>query len=170
MAGHALSVDREFTCNYTAEEYGIIVGIMSIMPRTAYQQGINRQWLRKTRYDFYFPEFANLSEQAVTQAELYATNSATDNDNLFGYQGRYDEMRYKPDQVCGQMRTVFDYWHLGRKFTSAPLLNAQFIECNPDKRIFAAPTEPGIIAQVGNIIRASRPLPIQSNPGLIDHN
>lgn len=170
LAGHGIAVDRTFAASYTAQEYGLIIGIMSVMPRSAYQQGIDRQWLRRNRYDFYFPEFANLSEQAIERAELYASNVEAENKTIFGYQGRFDEMRVKRNMVCGYMRDTFDYWHLGRKFVSAPGLNEEFIKCVPSKRIFAVQDEPGLIVNVGNRIKAIRPLPIQSQPGLIDHN
>ena len=170
LAGHGIAVDRTFAASYTAQEYGLIIGIMSVMPRSAYQQGIDRQWLRRNRYDYYFPEFANLSEQAIERAELYASNVEAENKTIFGYQGRFDEMRVKRNMVCGYMRDTFDYWHLGRKFVSAPGLNSEFIKCVPSKRIFAVQNEPGLIVNVGNRIKAIRPLPIQSQPGLIDHN
>ena len=139
------------------------------MPRTSYQQGINRQWLKQTKYDFYFPEFANLSEQAVTNQEIYAQATADDG-KIFGYQGRYDELRVKQSLVCGQMRNTFDYWHLGRKFDNLPKLNSDFVTCKPSKRIYAVQNEPGLIVSVANLIKAVRPLPVQSEPGLIDHN
>lgn len=170
MAGHGVSASSTFCGKYRATEHGLIMGIMSIMPRTMYQQGMDRQWLRRSRYDFYFPEFANLSEQAILNCELYATADEATNKAIFGYQGRYDEMRTKRNMVCGQMRSTFDYWHLGRIFSSQPALNESFIQCVPDKRIFAAPTEPGFIVQFANLIKAWRPIPIQSDPGLIDHN
>nr|WAE43393.1 MAG: major capsid protein [Microviridae sp.] len=170
MAGHGITVDKNFCASYHAKEYGLVMGIMSVMPRTAYSQGINRQWLRNTKYDFYSPEFANLSEQAIIRAELYATAVQAENQTIFGYQGRYDEMRYKPSKYSGQMRSTFNYWHLGRIFGSAPLLNQSFIDCVPDKRIFAVTTVPGLIVNVGNRIRAVRPLPVSAEPGLIDHN
>lgn len=170
MAGHGLSADRSYIAKYHAQEFGVIVGIMSIMPRTSYMQGVDRQWLRRSRFDFYSPEFANLSEQAIERAELYCTNVEAENTTVFGFQGRYDEMRYKRSLICGAMRGTFDYWHLGRKWNSAPLLNAAFIKCEPSKRIFAVQNEPGLIVNVGNNIRALRPLPIMSNPGFIDHN
>lgn len=72
--------------------------------------------------------------------------------------------------VCGQMRDTYDYWHLGRQFTSKPLLNASFIECVPRKDIFAAQSEPAMIIQFGNLIKAIRPLPRMAEPGLIDHH
>ena len=120
MAGHGISVNGGHCGRYHAVEYGLIIGIMSIMPRTMYQQGIERQWLRKTVYDHYFPEFAHLSEQEVYQAEIYAGDLDSENGKVFGFQGRFNEMRSKQNQMVGEMRTTFDYWHLGRKFTSAP--------------------------------------------------
>lgn len=172
QAGHGVSGSATYAGSYTAQEYGLVLGIMSVMPRSAYQQGIDRQWLRQTKYDFYFPEFANLSEQAIERVEIFASNVEAENKTIFGYQGRYDEMRVKKSMVCGLMRTTLDYWHLGRQFLTAPELNSQFIECNPasTKRIFAVQDEPGLIVNFGNIIKAIRPLPIQSEPGLIDHN
>lgn len=170
LAGHGISVNSQFCGKFRVEEFGLIIGIMSIMPVPAYQQGINRQWLRRSRFDFPFPEFVNLSEQGIEMAELYATDDALENTTLFGYQGRYDELRYKPNMVCGLMRTDFAHWHLGRIFSApGPALNSDFIECVPDKRIFAVPSEPGFIATVGNIIKAIRPIPIQAEPGLMDH-
>lgn len=174
LAGHGISVCDQFCGKYRAQEYGLIMGIMSVMPRSSFNsQGVNRQWLRATRYDFYFPEFANLSEQAIVNGELCARNNdATHNAGIFGYQGRYDEMRVKQNLVCGNMRSTFDYWHMAREFdpASPPALNQAFIECVPRKDIFAVPAEPGMIVQFGNIIKAIRPLPIMSQPGLIDHN
>jgi hypothetical protein len=173
QAGHAISVGGNYAGSYHALEYGLIIGLLSVMPRTAYQQGINRQWLRRSRYDFYFPEFAHLSEQAVERCELYATDVEADNLTIFGYQGRYDEMRTKDSIICGEMRSSapasFDYWHLARYFSSPPLLNSDFIVCNPRKDIFAVPSVPGLIVNFSNLILAYRPLPYMSDPGLMDH-
>ena len=87
LAGHAISLSDAYCGKYHANEYGLIMGIMSVMPVPSYQQGINRQWLRRTKYDFYFPEFSNLSEQAIENAEICATSSSTHNTGIFGYQG-----------------------------------------------------------------------------------
>ena len=175
LAGHGLSVNEAYCGSYNVQEYGLILGMFSVMPRPSYQQGINRQWLRRTRYDFFFPEFQNLSEQAIENAEIMALDAdATHNTGIFGYQGRYDEMRYKPNMVVGEMRDTFDYWHLGRVFDALtpPVLNSDFVECNPDdcKRVFAVQDVPGLMVQFANIIKAFRPLMIQAEPGLIDHN
>ena len=171
LAGHGITVDRQYIAKYTSSEFGLIMGLMSIMPKPAYQQGINRQWLRETKYDFYFPEFANLSEQPIMKGEIFVTdNGVVENKAIFGYQGRYDEMRYKPNMIHGTLRDTMKYWHLGRIFAETPVLNESFLECDPRNDIFAVPSEPGFIINYANKIRAIRPLPVQSNPGLIDHN
>ena len=113
-AGHGIGINAGHVGSYYVQEYGLILGLMYVVPKPAYSQGINRQWLYKTKEEFYFPEFAHLSEQAIERAEIYATNVEADNQTIFGYQGRYDEMRYKPNMVCSEMRTVFDYMHLSR--------------------------------------------------------
>lgn len=168
LVGHGLGVGESYIAKYHAQEYGLIMGIMSVMPKPAYQQGINRQWLRRSKFDFYFPEFANLSEQAIEMVEVYAQGTEALNRKIYGYQGRYDEMRVKSSMVCGLMRTDLDTWHLGRRFAAEPALNSSMIECIPTKRVFAVVDEPGLIVNV-NKIRAIRPLPVQSNPGLMDH-
>jgi len=171
MGGHGLSASRGFAASYKVEEFGVIIGLMSVMPRSAYQQGVDRQWLRRSRYDFYSPEFANLSEQAIERGELYATGVDAENRTVFGFQGRYDELRVKRNMVCGLFRTDFKFWHLGRIFASAPLLNSTFIKSTDIRKdIFAVPSQPAMMVHVGNMIQAVRPLPYASNPGLIDHN
>lgn len=169
MAGHGVSINSKYISKYRVQEFGVIMGIMSIMPKPVYQQGINRQWLRNTRYDFYFPEFAHLSEQGIIRAEIFCDTDSNHNNALFGYQGQYDEMRIKQNMVCGDFRDTYDYWHMSRQFASYPTLNSQFLQCIPRKDCFAAPSEPGVLVQFGNIIKAIRPMPGMANPGLIDH-
>lgn len=169
MGGHGISVNRQQAGTYNVLEHGLIMGLLSIMPEPTYQQGINRQWLRETKYDFFWPEFVNLSEQAIERVEIYASAVESENKTLFGYQGRYDELRYKPSMVAADFRDVFNYWHLGRIFSSPPALNEDFIQCLPQKRIFAVQSEPGFMVQIRNIIKAIRPLPVIAEPGMIDH-
>lgn len=171
LAGHGIGVSDAYCGKYKVKEFGVIIGIMSIMPKPVYMQGINRQWLKSTKYDYYFPEFANLSEQAVTNAEIFVTDgNAATNTTVFGFQGRYDELRTKQSMICGLMRTDFDYWHMARDFAVVPTLNSTFVTCNPTKRIFAVEAEPGLMVSFANIIKAFRPLPLSAEPGLIDHN
>lgn len=166
MAGHGISASRTYVGSYTAVEYGLCLGLLSVMPTAKYQQGINRQWLRRTKFDFLFPQFTNLSEQAIEGAEVYAVNGdATENRKVWGYNEVYDELRAMPSKICGKMRSVFNYWHLARIFDSKPALNSDFIKCNPSKRIFAVPSEDGFIFNVSNIVRAVRPLPKYGTPG-----
>jgi hypothetical protein len=172
LAGHGITISDSYCGKYHVQEFGLIIGLMSVMPRSAYSQGINRQWIKRTKYDFFFPEFQNLSEQAIENCEICATTSSTHNTGVFGYQGRYDELRTKQSMICGQLRDTFDYWHLGRQFDtgSPPALNASFVQCAPRKDIFAVPSEPGLIVSFGNVIKAIRPLSVIAEPGLIDHN
>ena len=174
LAGHGLGATSDYICTFTSKEFGYIIGLASWMPKPSYQQGVNRMFTRKTKFDFYFPEFAHLSEQAVTNGEIYATGTAKDSE-IFGYQGAYNEMRYAPSFNCADMRDTFSYWHLGRIFSSAPNLNAGFLTTNSAydggirKDIFASRNEPGLLVQFANIIKAIRPLPVYGTPGFVDH-
>ncbi len=174
LAGHGLGATSDYICTFTSKEFGYIIGIASWMPKPSYQQGVNRIFSRKTKFDFYFPEFAHLSEQAVSNGEIYATGTERDK-QIFGYQGAYNEMRYSPSFNCADMRYTFSYWHLGRIFDSPPNLNAGFLTTNSAydggirKDIFASKNDPGLIVQFANIVKAIRPLPVYGTPGFIDH-
>ncbi len=175
LAGHGLGAMSDFICSYTAKEFGYIIGIASWMPKPSYQQGVNRIFSRCTKYDFYFPEFAHLSEQAVTKGEIYATGDNDHDNSIFGYQSAYAEMRYMPSINCSDMRDTFSYWHLGRIFNSDPSLNAGFLTTNSSysggirKDIFAVQNQPGLIVNFANVVNAIRPLPVYGTPGFIDH-
>ncbi len=180
FAGHGISYSSNFIDGYKVKEFGIVVGLMSIMPKSTYFQGINRQWLRRSRFDFYFPEFANLSEQGIFNAEIFVRDDTTDPDNdfvdtvngeVFGFQGNNDEMRIKQNMVTGMMRDTFDYWHLARKFANPPELNEDFITVKADdfKRVFAVQDEDPFIVNFRNILNVDRPMPAIPDPGLIDH-
>ncbi|MDR2964475.1 MAG: hypothetical protein LBU88_01725 [Treponema sp.] len=174
MAGHGISADSNYISSYRVQEPGLIMGLMSIMPRTMYQQGIDRVWLKDSKYDHYFPVFANLSEQAVYFEELY--NFAPDLvDRVIGYQGRYDEYRFKRNTVHGMFRDEFEYWQLARKFSSAPTLNADLVAPNEAerfamKRPLASHVDPMFLISFGNKCHVTRPMPFMAEPGLIDHN
>lgn len=174
LAGHGLGATTDLICDYTCKEFGYIIGIASYMPKPSYQQGVPRMFSRNNRYDFYFPEFAHLSEQAVHKGEIYATGTAADTE-IFGYQGCYNEMRHMSSINCADMRDSFKYWHLGRIFNDSPSLNAGFLTTNSKysggirKDIFASQNEPGLLVQYGNLITAVRPLPVYGTPGFVDH-
>jgi hypothetical protein len=168
MAGHGISNRTGRVGSYRVREHGIVMSLLFIRPEAIYEQGVDRQWVFDSRYDFYSPEFAHLSEQEVLRGELYATGTDTENLTVLGYQARWDELRQARNMVCGKMRMNqgFDHYHMSRQFSSAPALNSDLIECNPRKDIFAAPSEPGFILDVGNIIRCTRLMPYKGTPGL----
>lgn len=170
MTGHGIGAGKSHIGSYYATEYGLILGLLSVMPSQSYMQGVNRQWLRKTRYDFYNPVFANLSEQKIMKGEVYYTGTSAD-ETGFGFQGMYDELRYKPNLVCGALRTDLFDWTMARKFDTVPELNEAFIEQSPEdmKHIFIEQTRPKILVQHLNKIRAVQPMPYHAQPGLIDH-
>lgn len=161
MAGHGVSYGNGRKFSYRAQEHGWIMGIINVQPVTAYQQGLHRMYSRNDRLDYYWPSFANIGEQAVLNKEVYVDQAGTQ-DDTFGYVPRYAEYKYVNSRVAGEMATTLDFWHLGRKFSTAPALNQTFIECDPDDndRIFAVQDgSHEIYAHVYNKIGAVRPMP-----------
>jgi hypothetical protein len=171
---HSLAQGHGFTQSFT--EHGHIIGLVSVRADLTYQQGLRRMWSRSTRYDFYFPAFAMLGEQAVLNKEVYCDGSANDA-AAFGYQERWSEYKYNPSQITGLFRSTsagtIDGWHLAQKFTALPTLNATFIaDTPPVSRVVAV----GAAANGQQLLfdsffqnRITRPMPLYSVPGLIDH-
>lgn len=155
-------------------EHGYIFGFVCARADLTYQQGINKMWLRSTVYDFYWPTFAHLGEQAIELREIYAQGSESDT-TVFGYQERYAEYRYKPSQITGKFRSsvtggTLDMWHLSQFFSSAPTLNEEFILENPPiERVIAVPSEPEFLLDIGFRYSTVRPMPMFGTPGLVDH-
>jgi len=155
-------------------EHCVILGMVNIRADLNYQQNIPRMFNRSTRFDFYWPSLAHLGEQAVLSKEIFFDDTAGDED-VFGYQERFAEYRYKPSTLTGQMRsnhpTSLDTWHLAQDFgVTRPLLNAAFIEENPPiDRVIAVPSEPEFLFDAFFDYRCVRPMPTYSVPGLIDH-
>jgi hypothetical protein len=155
-------------------EHGYIFGFVCARSDLTYQQGINKMWLRSTVYDFYWPTFAHLGEQAIELREIYAQGTEADT-TVFGYQERYAEYRYKPSQITGKFRSsvvggTLDKWHLSQFFKNAPALNEEFIVENPPiERIIAVPSEPEFLLDIGFRYTTVRPMPMFGTPGLVDH-
>jgi len=172
--GTYLAQGHGFTQSFT--EHGHIIGLVSVRADLTYQQGIRKFWNRSTRYDFYFPAFAMLGEQSVLNKELYCDGSANDT-AVFGYQERWAEYRYNPSQITGLLKSTsagtIDPWHLAQKFTSLPTLNSTFIQDTPPvSRIVAvgaAANGQQFLFDAFFDIKAVRPMPMYSVPGLIDH-
>ena len=138
-----------------------------------YQQGVERFWSRQTRYDFYWPALAHLGEQAILNKEIYVQGTSAD-DEVFGYQERYAEYRFKPSRITGlfssENPTSLDVWHLSQDFGALPALNTSFIQDDPPiDRIIAVPSEPHFLLDVWLDFKCDRPMPVYSVPGLIDH-
>jgi len=173
--GTALASGHGFSQSFT--EHGIILGLCSIRADLTYQQGLRKMWSRRTRYDYYFPAFAMLGEQAVLRKEIYMTGDSASDETVFGYQERWAEYRYNPSEITGQFRSTYsaplDAWHLAQHFTAAPTLNSQFIQDQPPvDRVVAVGEEADgqqflLDCFFRNIV--ARPLPMYSVPGLIDH-
>ncbi len=176
-AAYSLTAFNEsmFTKSFT--EHGYIIGLACIRTEHTYQQGIERFWSRKKMLDYYFPTLANLGEQAILNKEIYAQGNATD-DEAFGYQEAWAEYRYKPSRVSGAMRsnyqTTLDAWHYADKYTQQPILSSEWIDetsANIDRTLAVqSATEDQFIADFYFACEATRPMPLYSIPGLIDHH
>lgn len=165
MAGHGVSVNQGNSGFFDVPEHGIIMGIMSVMPEPSYMQGVPRQFLKiNSPTELYWPQFANLGEQATYNAEIYAFS--TQQLDEFGYLPRYTEFKHMPSRTAGEFQTSLDFWTMARKFANAPALNAQFIECDPTHRVFAvtSPTVDKLYCQIYHKIQAKRPMPFYGTP------
>lgn len=155
-------------------EHGYVFGFCCARADLTYQQGINRMWTRSTVYDWYWPTFAHLGEQAILLKEIYATGDTKQDNSVFGYQERYAEYRYKPSVICGKFRSNIkgnlDVWHLSQYFKTAPKLSPEFIQEDvPIGRIIAVPSEPQFLIDIGFKYTTVRPMPMFGTPGLVDH-
>jgi len=169
--GTALASGHGFNMSFT--EHCVIIGLASVRADLTYQQGLDRMFSRSTRFDFYWPALAHIGEQAVLNKEIFAQGTAAD-DEVFGYQERYAEYRYKPSKITGIMRSnaagTLDAWHLSQDFATLPVLDSTFIvEDPPVDRVIAVPSEPHFIMDGFFQLRCARPMPVYSVPGLIDH-
>lgn len=168
MAGHGVSVGSSNYVSYRAEEHGYIIGIMSVMPKTAYQQGVPKHWKKLDKFDYYWPSFANIGEQPIYNEELYHENTPRDAE-VFGYTPRYAEYKYLPSTVHGTFRTSLNFWHMGRIFdaTDKPVLNADFIECDATEveRVFNVPEgQEHLYVYLHNEVKATRLMPYFGTP------
>lgn len=156
-------------------EHGCVIGIISIRADLTYQQGMRKDWSRLTRYDYYWPVFSHLGEQAILNREIYCQGDGVAADAaVFGYQERWAEYRYLPSMISGVFRSTatltLDAWHLAQKFTSLPTLNTTFIqETPPISRVVAVTSQPQFIFDCYCRNRVTRPMPMYSVPGLVDH-
>lgn len=173
LGAYGVCAPRGHGFTYSATEHVLLVGLVCVRADLNYQQGMERMWSRQTRLDYFWPALAHLGEQAVLNKEIYAQGTG-DDDDVFGYQERFAEYRYKPSQITGLFRSnatgSLDAWHLAQDFGSLPVLNDEFIvEDAPFSRIEAVPTEPDFLLDCFFQYACVRPMPVYSIPGLIDH-
>lgn len=177
VVGMSLTTDShsDFTKSFT--EHGFIIGVMVARYDHTYQQGLNRLWSRKDKFDYYWPVFANIGEQAIKNKEIYAQGNSTD-DEVFGYQEAWAEYRYKPNQVTGEMRSQYaqslDVWHLADDYSKLPSLSAEWIQEDGKTidRVLAVSSDLAnqFFADIYVKNYCTRPMPMYSIPGLIDHH
>lgn len=164
-----------FTKSFTEHEF--IIGLACIRTDNTYQQGIERLWSRKTRFDYYWPSLANIGEQAILNKEIYAQGNAAD-EEAFGYQEAWADYRYKPSRVSGAMRSNYaqslDAWHYAEYYTTQPILGTTWIDesrVNVNRTIAVQDElEDQFICDFYFNMEMARPMPIYSIPGLIDHH
>ena len=165
VAGEGGGFHRSFT------EHGIILGLASCRADLEYQQGVEKGWLRKNKYDFAWPLFAHLGEEEVRNIEIYASGDPEVDNATFGFQERYASYRHKPGRITGRFRSKstvpLDYWHWAQDFENLPVLDSTFIEENPPfERSIAVTSEPHLQADIWFDYKCIRPLPVYSTPGI----
>lgn len=162
-----------FTKSFT--EHGFIMGLAVVRTDQTYQQGIERMWSRKSRYDYYWPVLANIGEQAILNKEIYAQGDTVD-EEAFGYQEAWADYRYKPSKVTGLFRSnaaqSLDAWHYAQDYNKLPTLSTAWMEQNDTemKRTLAVQSQPDFIADFYFMNKTTRCMPVYSIPGLIDHH
>lgn len=174
LAGKGIAVNSTPSFKRKFKEHGYIIGILSIMPKPSYQQGCPREYMKFSKFDFYFPEFDHLGEQPIYEREIFdSPKDVTSNDKVFGYTPRYAEYRYNPNRVCGEFRDTLAFWHLGRSFANAPALNASFItpkqELERLNSVFAVTDSSNspFLLQILNDVKAIRPMSKYGTPKLL---
>jgi len=174
--GAAATATDQHSFSYNATEHGYIIGLVHATAEISYQQGLHKMWTRQTRYDFYWPVFAHLGEQAILSQELYVTGENARDKDVFGYQERWAEYRHRPSRITGLFKSTsagnIDPWHLAQRFTAQPLLNDAFIQDTPPlARVLAAGTAAnGLQILFDSVfkIKTTRAMPMFSVPGMLD--
>ena len=176
-AAYSLTGDNSDSFTKSFTEHGLIIGLCCVRTEHTYQQGIEHMWSRKKRFDYYWPALANIGEQAILNKEIYAQGNDQD-EEAFGYQEPWAEYRYKPSRISGALRSTYgqplDAWHYGDKYSSLPILSDAFIKETPvniDRTLAVqSSVEDQFIADFFFTNICTRPMPIYSIPGLIDHH
>lgn len=158
MYGHGIMSMRSNRFKFFAEEHGVIISLMSVLPHNMYSDGVDRMWLKTTKDEFYQKELNAIGMQEIYNAELFVDKPETQK-AVFGYQDRYNEYRHAMSKIHGDFRKTMDYWHLARQFDSLPVLNASFVKAQPSKRIFAEQTSNCLWVMAKHNLKALRCMP-----------
>lgn len=161
MRGHGIAAMQSNRYRKYIPEYGFVISVMVIRPKTSYQDGVHKMWLRRVKEDYFQPELQHIGMQAIQNQEIYAKSA--NRSGVFGFQDRYDEYRFMFDQATGELRDTLDFWHMARKFSSEPALNASFVECSGVDRIFATNADQFIV-RAKHSIQAKRVLHMNGKP------
>lgn len=161
MYGHGVGRAKQRPIKFRCPEHGVILGLISVRPRFVYSQGIDRAWSRKSRFDFFLPDFTDIGLQEVMQKELMATSA---NDSiLFGYTERFEEYRRRFPKIAGMFKKELANWNMAQKFSSPPSLNGSFLSMSGGDaafaRPFAVPSEHQYLMYLFNRITAIRNVP-----------
>lgn len=176
-AGWSLTSDHEKSFTKSFVEHGILLGVCCIRTQQTYQQGLERGWKKKRRYDYFHPTLQNLGEQPIKTYEIYCTNDDTANEVTFGFQQAWQHLRDKPNRIFGQMRSTYsaplDIWHYGSKFDDAPILSTEFLQEtreNIDRTIqLPSETAPQFWGDFLVTYKKVTTIPVFSIPGMMDH-
>lgn len=178
-AAYSLTVDSNDDLTHSFVEHGFIIGVCCVRYKHTYQQGVERFWNRKERFDYYWPSLANIGEQPVYNREIYLDPDTPDlDDGVFGYNEAWADYRYKPSRVAGEMRSgidrSLDMWHLADDYSAQPKLDSSWIveaATNIDRVLAVTSTVSNQFFcdfYVQNL--CTRPMPLYSIPGLVDHH
>lgn len=175
LGANSVTSDVHFDVNKSFVEHGILMCVGVVRYDHTYSQGLERFWMRQDTMDFYYPVFANIGEQPVYTDEIYYQNK---DEEVFGYQEAWADYRYKPSRLSGEMRpgipNTLEFWHLGDNYDKAPTLSDEWIredKTNVD-RVLAVSSKVSnqLFGDFYFSLRMTRPMPMFSIPGLLDHN
>jgi hypothetical protein len=163
LYGHGIAALRGRRYRRFFEEHGHVITVMSVRPKSIYIDALHRKFLRRTKEDYWQKELETLGQQEITEREVYGDSN--DTTSIFGYVDRYREYREEWSKVCGEFRDLLNYWHMGRDFSAQPVLNQDFVECNPTKRIHSVQTNDVLYCMINHSIQARRLVRRFAKPG-----
>lgn len=178
LGGKSVTSDIHQDFEKSFSEFGYVIGLCCCRYSHLYPQGLEKKWKRKDPYSYYNPLWANLGEMPVYQDEICATSTNMATKTVFGFQEAFAEMRYGNSRVSAEMRpgiaNTLASWHLSDYYTTAPTLSDAWIreDKNIVDRVLAVGSSVSnqFFFNIYTKMIATRPMPMYSVPGLIDHH